>query len=97
VKHATIIKRLGGNGVVSRALGKHFTTVSHWRRFGIPAAQWHRIVRLADDADITLDVETLARHAPRFRDEERAIGKRLPRAPAIARRQAKGGTERRAS
>jgi hypothetical protein len=94
VKHATIIKRLGGNGVVSRALGKHFTTVSHWRRCGIPASQWHRIVRLADDAGIDLDVATLARHAPRFRRQERAVTKRLATIPS---RQGKGGTERRAS
>lgn len=44
-----VLDTLGGNSVVAPALGVDDSTVSTWRRRGIPAGRWPALVRLASD------------------------------------------------
>jgi len=44
----TVLDDLGGNGVIAAELGVHDSTVSTWRRRGIPPGRWAAIVDLAD-------------------------------------------------
>ena len=69
----SIIDALGGTGIVAGALSQFDSTVSGWRKRGIPSAHWASIVRLAserDRADISLEV--LADLAAREVEEVRA-------------------------
>jgi hypothetical protein len=60
-RHARILEGLGGNGRVASLLGMKENTVSKWRRRGIPARHWHRILALVPD----LTPEYLDRTKPR--------------------------------
>lgn len=60
-RHARILEDLGGNARVASLLGMHENTVSKWRRRGIPARHWHRIIALAP----ALTPEYLDRTKPR--------------------------------
>lgn len=48
----TVIDELGGTLKVSSALGLEKSTVSTWRRRGIPASRWASLVRLASDRGV---------------------------------------------
>jgi transposase-like protein len=60
-RHARILEELGGHKRVAGLFGIAENTVSKWRRRGIPARHWHRIVAL----EPTLTPEYLDRTKPR--------------------------------
>lgn len=69
----SIIDALGGTGVVAGALSQVDSTVSGWRKRGIPSPHWAAVVRLASEKerpDISLEV--LADLAAREVEEARA-------------------------
>jgi hypothetical protein len=72
----SIIDALGGTGAVADALSDWKSTVSGWRKRGIPSARWASIVRLANDkgeSGITLEVlADLAERRPADLVEARA-------------------------
>jgi hypothetical protein len=59
--HARILHNLGGHKRVASLFGMPENTVSKWRRRGIPARHWHRIIALAPG----LTPEYLDRTKPR--------------------------------
>jgi hypothetical protein len=60
-RHARILDGLGGATRVAMLLRMKENTVSKWRRRGIPAQHWHRIIALAPE----LTPEYLDRTKPR--------------------------------
>ncbi len=69
----SIIDALGGTGEVALALSQGNSTVSGWRKRGIPSTRWSAITRLAADkgrSDISLEI--LAELAAREPAEVRA-------------------------
>jgi hypothetical protein len=60
-QHARILRSLGGHKRVASLFGMPENTVGKWRRRGIPAQHWHRIIALAPE----LTPEYLARTKPR--------------------------------
>jgi hypothetical protein len=46
-QHARILRSLGGHKRVASLFGMPENTVGKWRRRGIPAQHWHRIIALA--------------------------------------------------
>lgn len=69
----SIIDALGGTGEAAEALSQLGSTVSGWRKRGIPSAHWSAVVRLACERgrpDISLEV--LAELAAREFAEARA-------------------------
>lgn len=79
MEHDALLRRLGGNEYVAGKLGVHFTSVSRWKRYGIPPLYWHQVVKLAKARRIKVSVEQLARASPVWGDGARASGGELNR------------------
>ncbi len=62
----SIIDALGGTGAVADALGERTSTVSGWRKRGIPGPHWAGVARLAGELDKSeISLELLADLAAR--------------------------------
>ena len=57
---AAVLKELGGNTEIAAEIGVDDTTVSTWRRRGIPARRWPALVELASRKGKPVTFETLA-------------------------------------
>lgn len=68
-----VLDRLGGNSVLSTELGVDDSTVSTWRRRGIPPGRWPALVRLAADRGASeITFEALAALPKPIAEEARA-------------------------
>lgn len=62
----SIIDALGGTGAVADALGERTSTVSGWRKRGIPGPHWAGVARLAaENGKASISLELLADLAAR--------------------------------
>jgi len=71
----SVIDALGGTDKVAEALSQTPSTVSGWRKRGIPSGHWPALVALADllgRNDITLEVLALGAARKPILDEARA-------------------------
>lgn len=56
-----VLDKLGGNSAIAAELGVDDTTVSTWRRRGIPPGRWPALVKLASQRGIPdVSFESLA-------------------------------------
>lgn len=62
--HRSIIKSLGDNSRVAEALGIHDTTVSTWKKRGIPPVYWPALGRLAVTLGVAITIEDIERSSP---------------------------------
>jgi hypothetical protein len=59
-----LVDKLGGNEPLARAVGRDFSTISHWKKSGIPAHMWPRIARIAAQHGISTSVDRLEKTSP---------------------------------
>lgn len=64
LSHRSIIKGLGDNTRVAEALDVDDTTVSNWKKRGIPPVYWPALGRLARELGVDITVEDLERTSP---------------------------------
>jgi hypothetical protein len=62
--HRAMLESLGTNAEVGAALGMHTTTVSYWKKRGIPAVYWPALERLAKLRRLPITVEDLESASP---------------------------------
>jgi hypothetical protein len=77
-------KRRNGSECLARLVGRDFTTISHWKKSGIPPLMWPKMARIAAQHGIATSVERLERTSPHREAEPRPRRTRDPLQTAVS-------------